>query len=524
LTDYGHELLFGSFITPAAADADLVVTLARLSERVGLDLVTFQDHPYQPAFLDTWTLMSYVAASTERISLSANVLHLPLRQPAIIARSAASLDLLSGGRLELGLGAGAFWEAIEAMGGRKLKPGQAVDALEEAIQVIREIWASGRPGGVRVDGDYYRVVGAKRGPAPAHDIGIWIGAYKPRMLRLVGKAADGWLPSLGYLPGGPSDLAELNAIIDESATENGRDPLAVRRLMNITGTFGATSRGFLDGPPHQWAEEIAGLAFDYGVSAFILGSDDPTMLQQFAAEVAPEVRALVSAGRENPGLTRAEPAADIPTPFAETETRTDFDAIATRDDGVRLSDRRVWDEESRPTAPPPPVGHVYREGTQQLGRHLVDVHDHLRAELRQLRDLIEQVKAGTLTAGHARSAINEMTMRQNDWTLGAYCASYCRVVTGHHSLEDAEVFPHLRRADSGLAPVIDRLEEEHVIIHDILEEVDRALVGFIRNPEDFTELDDTMDVLSDALLSHLSYEERQIIEPLARLGFYAGQV
>jgi hemerythrin-like domain-containing protein len=134
------------------------------------------------------------------------------------------------------------------------------------------------------------------------------------------------------------------------------------------------------------------------------------------------------------------------------------------------------------------------------------------------------VKAGTLGAGAARSAINAITMRQNDWTLGAYCATYCRTVTQHHSLEDAQIFPHLRRADAGLVPVIDRLEQEHVVIHDVLEGVDRALVDFVRTPEDFTGLQEALDLLTDTLPSHLAYEEQQIVEPLARLGFYPGQV
>jgi F420-dependent oxidoreductase-like protein len=99
--NYGHPLEFGTFITPAGEGA---VALARRGEDLGYDLVTFQDHPYQPAFLDTWTLMSWVAGVTERIHIAANVLNVPLRQPAVLARSAASLDLLSGGRFRLGLG------------------------------------------------------------------------------------------------------------------------------------------------------------------------------------------------------------------------------------------------------------------------------------------------------------------------------------------------------------------------------------------------------------------------------------
>lgn len=207
--DYGHDLRFGSFLTPRNDRPERVVDLAVLCEQLGLDLVTFQDHPYQPGFLDTWTLLSFVAARTDRVRLAANVTNLPLRPPAVLARSLASLDLLSSGRMELGLGAGGFWTAIEAMGGRRLEPGQAVQALEEAIAIIRAIWDADAQGGVRVEGEFHRVVGAKRGAAPAHDVEIWLGAYKPRMLALTGRSADGWLPSMGYLK--PGDLAAGNS-------------------------------------------------------------------------------------------------------------------------------------------------------------------------------------------------------------------------------------------------------------------------------------------------------------------------
>src|SRR5688572_31116224 len=145
LTDYGHELRFGTFLTPSNQNPERVVGLTQLTEQSGLDLATFQDHPYQPAFFDTWTLMSYLAARTERIRLVPNVTNLPLRPPAVLARAAASLDLLSGGRLELGLGAGGFWDAIEAMGGRRLSPAASIEALAEAITVLRALWTPGDP-------------------------------------------------------------------------------------------------------------------------------------------------------------------------------------------------------------------------------------------------------------------------------------------------------------------------------------------------------------------------------------------
>ncbi|MEU4690149.1 LLM class flavin-dependent oxidoreductase [Actinoplanes sp. NPDC023714] len=294
MTDYGHDLLFGTFITPTAQPVRQAVELAVVADRAGLDLATFQDHPYLPRFHDTWTLISYAAALTSKIRLAGNVLSLPLRPPAVLARSHAALDHLTGGRIELGLGAGAFWDGIEAMGARRLSAGQSVAALGEAIEVIRAVWDTGRTGPVGVPGTYYQIEGLKRGPAPAHDMSIWVGAYKPRMLRLVGRAADGVLPSLSYLPGGPADYAGINRAIDDSAAEAGRDPRAVRRLLNINGRFSVLGRSFLDGPAEQWAEDLAGLTLEHGISAFILASDDPAAIEEFAAEVAPAVRELVA--------------------------------------------------------------------------------------------------------------------------------------------------------------------------------------------------------------------------------------
>jgi hypothetical protein len=142
----------------------------------------------------------------------------------------------------------------------------------------------------------------------------------------------------------------------------------------------------------------------------------------------------------------------------------------------------------------------------------------LRSELEQIRDLVEQVAAGSMGVGAARSHINTMTMRQNNWTLGVYCESYCRLVTTHHSIEDASLFPRLRRADPALTPVVNRLQEEHLIIHDVLEGVDKALVALVDGSGDIAGLRAAVDLLDDTLLSHLSYEERELVEPLARLG------
>lgn len=184
-----------------------------------------------------------------------------------------------------------------------------------------------------------------------------------------------------------------------------------------------------------------------------------------------------------------------------------------------------WDESTRPTRHSSSGSAAARPLTPQqeaVGQHLVDVHDHLRGELGQVRSLIDQVRAGALRPDAARGAVNQMTMRQNDWTLGAYCAAYCTTLTQHHSAEDAMVFPHLRRADPLLEPVLDRLQQEHVVIHDVLEALDAALVAHIGSPTDFSGLDRAADELARTLLSHLTYEEGQLVEPLGRHGFYAG--
>jgi alkanesulfonate monooxygenase SsuD/methylene tetrahydromethanopterin reductase-like flavin-dependent oxidoreductase (luciferase family) len=542
VTDYGHELEFGLFPSPDVAAAHHVLELAAVAEVSGLDLVTVQDHPYQARHLDAWTLLSVIAARTSTLRVALNVANLPLRNPVVLAGSVASLDVLSGGRVELGLGTGAFWDAIEAAGGVRLSPGQAVEALEEAIGVIRAMWVG--EGSVRLDGKHHAARGLHSGPAPAHPVGIWVGAYKPRMLRLTGRLADGWLPSQGYAA--PEALGELNARIDEAAVGAGRAPEAVRRLYNVSGSFGSGG-GFLRGRPADWAEQLAELTLEQGMATYVLGTDDVDDVRRFGEEVAPAVRDLVATERERRAaapVTVSEERPDaVPSPPAAAgasapekvskhgngspATRSGASGavvLPTHDDGTRLTGILPWDEASRPTYPvrPDPAEQAgYGPAQLAVPRHLKEVHDHLRAELTQVRDVVEQVVQGHLAVGSARSAVNAMTMRQNNWTLGAYCESYCRVVTGHHGLEDTGIFPHLRSSDPDAVPVIDRLEEEHEVIHDVLDDVDRSLVALVSDePGALERLQHVVDLLTDTLLSHLAYEERELLHPLARYGFY----
>lgn len=528
MKDYGHELQFGIFSMPSAESASDAIRAAKLADVLGLDLVTFQDHPYQAKFMDTWTLLSYLAAETESVKLAPNVANLPLRQPAVLAKSVATLDLLSGGRVELGLGAGAFWDAIAAMGGEKLTPGEGVTALSEAIDVIRGMWDKGGRS-VQVEGEYYEVRGAHPGPAPAHDVEIWLGAYKPRMLRLTGTKADGWLPSVGYAK--IADLPEMGERIDEAAEKAGRHPSVVRRLLNVGSVAGDT---WPAGPPSSWPEQMSELALETGMSAFILSADGEDEIRTWAEDVAPATRELVEEERRRvssvtePGKSRdeesvfrnergsAEPREEQPAP---PTSRPRFQP--TLDDGTRLSDEQPWDESGRPSGPELDPDREYTPDEQAAGQHLIDVHNMLRQELERLRDLVEQVSRGTTNPTEVRSFITRMTIRQNNWTLGTFCETYCGHVTQHHTLEDRSVFPHLRASDARLSAVLDRLGEEHETIADILERVDRALVGLVSSEEDgMTQVHAAIDLLTDAMNSHFSYEERELTEPLARLGFY----
>ncbi|HEV7962517.1 MAG TPA: LLM class flavin-dependent oxidoreductase [Actinoplanes sp.] len=313
--DYGHELEFGTFVTPVNDPPQAAVARAQLSEQLGYDLVTFQDHPYQPGYLDTWTLLSYVAAQTSTIKLAGNVLNIPMRPAPVLARAAASLDLLSGGRLSLGLGAGGFWDAMEAMGVPRRTAGESVEQLSEAIDVIRGIWAADERAQLRYDGKYYQLNGAKRGPAPAHDVPIWVGAYKPRMLRLVAEKADGWLPSLPYLK--PGELSRGNEIIDAAAVSAGRDPREIRRLLNVFGDPAKSAA--------QWIEELLPLVLEDGVGTLILGSDNPGELQRFAEEVVPEMRAAVARSRAAGG-TATGPVRSAAT-LAKRRDDIDYDGL-----------------------------------------------------------------------------------------------------------------------------------------------------------------------------------------------------
>lgn len=293
-SDHGRPLKFGVSVAPTAADLDSVFAAAETADGL-LDLIGVQDHPYQRRFVDTMVLLQGIADRTRHLRVFPDVACLPLRPPAILANEAASIDILSGGRFELGLGAGAFWDAIAGMGGPRRSPGEALAALEEAVEVIRLLWSGER--GLRYNGEHYSISGIHSGPLPTHDIGIWFGVYGPKACRLLGRVADGWIPSLSRTT--LEELGSRQDIIDESADAAGREPADIRRMLNIGGAITAgESHGFLHGPEDQWIEELTGLTRDHGFDTYVFWpeNDIGDQIIRFG-ELAAEVREAVAVER-----------------------------------------------------------------------------------------------------------------------------------------------------------------------------------------------------------------------------------
>lgn len=292
-----NELQFGVFLSPRTSDLDRLYENVQVAEDVGFDFVSIQDHPYMPDFLDTFALIGALIGRTRRIRFMPNVANLPLRPPQMLAKTSASLDLLSKGRFELGLGAGRSWPQIAGLGGPARSPAEALGATAEAIEVLRALWLPGST--VDLPGNYYSVR-AQTGPAPAHDINIWLGAVGPRMLKLLGRKADGWMAPLAT---GFETKPAAQDRIDAAARAVGRDPAGIHRGIQLVGTITDTPRTVSrprSGPggqpirttPEIWAEIITEFADDrFDTINWIPEHENAEQLRRFAADVIPLARA-----------------------------------------------------------------------------------------------------------------------------------------------------------------------------------------------------------------------------------------
>ncbi|MEC3957605.1 LLM class flavin-dependent oxidoreductase [Nocardia sp. CDC153] len=291
-------LRFGMQLAPTASELTQLRELARLADREGLDLLGIQDHPYAGSLADTFAVVATVLADTERLRVFPDVASLPLRGPAMLGKQAATLDLLSAGRFELALGAGAFWQGITAMGGPARTNPEALQALEEATRIIRAMWIPGRK--AHEDGSYYAVHGVQTGPAPTHSVGIWFGSVGPKAHALTGRIADGWAaPIPHYLP--YEKWAAAQEIITAAAADAGRDPASITRIAQLVGHItDAPGPVELRGETPirtnaaGWARILADLATDTGFDTFVYWPESPdeTQLRRWISEVAPMTRAL----------------------------------------------------------------------------------------------------------------------------------------------------------------------------------------------------------------------------------------
>src|SRR6266851_8164353 len=163
MTDYGHPITFGLSLIPSVDALRETRKLAHEADAAGLDYLAIQDHAYNPDFFDVWTLISYLAADTGRISFFPDVADLQLRPPTILAKAAASLSVLTGGRIALGVGGGASAAGIAAMGGARRSGPEMVAFTDEALKIMRLVLAGGV---VEFRGSQHTIGRYAAGPVP----------------------------------------------------------------------------------------------------------------------------------------------------------------------------------------------------------------------------------------------------------------------------------------------------------------------------------------------------------------------
>jgi F420-dependent oxidoreductase-like protein len=275
----------------------------RYFEALGLESAWLCDHLVQPSrpngpYFEAWTLLAGLAAETERIRVGVLVTSNTFRHPALLARMAATVDHISEGRLEVGLGAG-WYEPEHRMFGIPLpETRELVSRFGEAVQVLdlmlREDIAS-------FDGTYYRLEGARSRPLPVQKPRppLVLGAFGPRMLRIVARHGDTWNAF-----GTPEEMRERNRMLDGFCEEIGRDPETLDRSL-----YYWTATGGIDVWESEAAfEEVFRLYSEAGINQFII--DQPSdaqlpMLERIATGLWPRL----AAGSPRPA--GAEPAAPV---------------------------------------------------------------------------------------------------------------------------------------------------------------------------------------------------------------------
>ena len=287
------QLSFGVNIPTTAGPGADPVAQARAAEGFGFDFVSSSDHPCgtSPSH-ETWTMLTWIAASTTRIRVATRVLGLPYRPPAMVAKMAETLDRLSGGRLILGLGGGYSDGEFAAFGLGVPSPAEKVAGLGEAVRLIRGLWSEQS---FTFAGQRYRTKAADLEPKPAHPIPIWLGTFGERALRVTGQVADGWIPSLGHAPA--EALPAMRDRVLAAAEAVGREPESITCALNVEVHLGDPAGlppGVVAGSPEQVAPRLETFV-SAGFSAFNfmpVGPSTSEQVERIATELLPALRTV----------------------------------------------------------------------------------------------------------------------------------------------------------------------------------------------------------------------------------------
>jgi alkanesulfonate monooxygenase SsuD/methylene tetrahydromethanopterin reductase-like flavin-dependent oxidoreductase (luciferase family) len=293
-----RKVLFGLGLEVGVHQVDEMLKHARIADETGLDVVSVSDHPYFADRLDAYAALGFVLGATSNVAGAVIMTNLLSRPAPVLARTVASLSVISRGRVVLGLGAGGMREEIVALGVPRLSPAERVRALEEAIVVIRALSGGGDP--VTLDGEFYHVTELTPAAEPAPP--IWVGALGPKAVAVTGRQADGWIP--GHLADWCSnEVAESRPIVDEAAVSAGRNPDDVSTIYNVSGRLTRNplprtrdeEGRWIGGDVGQWVEELTFAVLDRDAAAFIYllppgESISDTTVNLWAREIAPAVR------------------------------------------------------------------------------------------------------------------------------------------------------------------------------------------------------------------------------------------
>ena len=298
MTRSSNAVRFG--LNPRNLPYERVVEVAKAAEAAGFQNISFSDRPPENN-LEGWTLATAVAIQTNRIRVTHSTLNVPFRNPALLSKMATALDAITGGgRVILTLGAGTQADHFTTYGIGFHSAGERVEGLIDAIEILRGTWANEQ---FSYEGKQYHAAGATVTPKPVNGtIPIFIGAAQPRMMRLTGRTADGWIRNGGW----PSDLGAYRAQLDmleKAAAGAGRDGTRIHRVVNcnayvgnedpatkLATTFG--NPGGLTGTPEQVLETIERYR-EAGVDTFHVQFQNDIIAEQipaFGEQVIAKVR------------------------------------------------------------------------------------------------------------------------------------------------------------------------------------------------------------------------------------------